>query len=79
MPLAGRRRDLSKGITVAVALTIIGSAVAWIPAGWMATRWNWPVPGWQIGFAIFWLLPSVLLTALLIIHGKLAGYQGDAI
>jgi anti-sigma factor RsiW len=49
------------GATVAMFLTIAGSIAMWQPAAWLAGRWSLPTPGWQIGFAMFWILPSALL------------------
>jgi len=79
---AGRRRDFSKGVLAALVLTAFGSTAVWIPAGWLAARWNLPACLWQTGFAIFWLLPSVMLTALLLFRRRLVGrssHEGDAI
>jgi hypothetical protein len=55
------RRSLWAGAVVAMFLTITGSIAMWQPTAWLAGRWNLPSPAWQIGFAMFWLLPSALL------------------
>jgi hypothetical protein len=57
-------------IPAALALTIAGSALAWQAAAWLAGRWNWPAGTWQTGFAVFWLLPSVVLDGLLLFRGQ---------
>jgi hypothetical protein len=71
-----RSRSLWIGVTAALFLTVAGSAAMWQPAAWLAGRWNVPAPAWQIGFAVFWLLPSLLLGMLPLYRGKLLG--GDS-
>jgi len=66
-------RSLFAGAVVAIFLTITGSIAMWQPAAWLAGRWNLPSPAWQIGFAVFWLLPSALLGMLPLFGGKLIG------
>jgi len=71
--MASHGRGFSFGIWVAIILTIIGSVAMWELTAWLASRWNLATPMWQIGFAILWLLPSVLLDVLLLFRGKLIG------
>jgi hypothetical protein len=71
--MASHGQVFSYGIWVAIFLTIIGSAAMWEFTAWLASRWNLAAPMWQIGFAILWLLPSVLLDLLLLLRGKLIG------
>lgn len=81
--MASHGRDSSMGILVAAFLTIAGSIAMWEPAAWLAIRWNWPAPAWQIGFAILWLLPSLILDVLLLFRGKWiaddSGNQGETV
>ena len=69
--MASHGRDSSIAISAAIVLTIIGSIAMWESAGWLASRWKLPAPTWQIGFAMLWVLPSVLLDVLLLFRGKL--------
>jgi hypothetical protein len=66
-------RSLLAGMMIAIFLTITGSMAMWQAAAWLAARWNLPTPAWQIGFAIFWPLPSVLLGMLPFFRSKLMG------
>jgi len=70
------RRQASLAIPAALALTVAGSISMWQAAAWLAGRWNWPAATWQTGFAVFWLLPSVLLDGLLLFRAKWMG--GDS-
>jgi len=77
-----RRRDFAMGFVAALALTVIGSAAVWVPAEWLAARWHWPAHVWQIVFAVLWLLPSLMLTGLLLFRRRLVGPprpEGDAV
>ena len=76
--MASHGRDSSTGFLIAFVLTVFGSIAMWEPAAWLAARWNLPAPTWQIGFAILWLLPSVLLDVLLLFRRQLIRYDaGD--
>jgi hypothetical protein len=66
------------GTAVAVFLTFTGSAAAWRPLAWLASQWNLPSRVWQIGFAAFWLLPSLLLAFLPLFRGRLLGEDSDS-
>jgi hypothetical protein len=61
------------GAVAAMFLTIVGSIAMWQPAAWLAGRWNLPGPAWRIGFAMFWLLPSILLGILPLFRTRLMG------
>jgi hypothetical protein len=61
------------GAVAALLLTIAGSIAMWQPAAWLAGRWNLPSPAWQIGFAMFWLLPSILIGILPLFRTRLMG------
>jgi hypothetical protein len=61
------------GAMTAMFLTIAGSIAMWQPSAWLAGRWNLPTPAWQIGFAMFWLLPSALLGIVPFFRRKLIG------
>jgi hypothetical protein len=65
-------------MVVAMFLTITGSIAMWQPAAWLAGRSNLPRPAWQIGFAMFWLLPSALLGILPFFRRKLMGGDSGA-
>jgi hypothetical protein len=71
-------RNFLVGAVVAIFLTITGSIAMWQPAAWLAGRWNLPSLVWQIGFAMFWLLPSLLLGILPFFRGKLMGGDSGA-
>jgi hypothetical protein len=66
-------RSFLAGAVVAIFLTIAGSIAMWQPAAWLAGRWNLPSPAWQIGFAMYWLLPSILLGILPLFRTRLMG------
>lgn len=70
---------LSKAVPVAIGLTVLGSLAMWQPAAWLARRWSVAAPAWQIAFAAFWFLPSILLTLLLLFPGVFLsdGSSGD--
>jgi hypothetical protein len=61
------------GAMAAMLLTLAGSIVMWQPAAWLAGRWNLPSPAWQIGFAMFWLVPSIVLGMLPLFRTRLMG------
>ena len=65
------------GTTIAIFLTFTGSAVAWRSLGWLAGQWNLPSRVWQIVFAAFWLLPSLLLALLPLFRRTLLGEDSD--
>jgi hypothetical protein len=67
------RRRLFIGAVAAMLLTIAGSIAMWQPAAWLAGRWNLPGPAWKIGFAMLWLLPSILLGILPLFRTRLMG------
>ena len=70
-------KSLWIGTAVALFLTVTGSAVAWRPLSWLAMQWNIPSRVWQIGFAAFWLLPSLLLALLPLFRRRLLGEDAD--
>ena len=72
-----RERDLWIGTAVAIFLTFTGSAVTWRPLAWLANQWNLPGRVWQIVFAAFWLLPSLLLALLPLFRRRLLGEDSD--
>jgi len=67
------RRSVFAGVVAAMVLTIGGSLVMWALAGWMAQRWGIPARAWQAGFALFWVLPSILLDVLLVFGQRFIG------
>ena len=71
-------RSLWIGTAVAIFLTFTGSAVMWRPLGWLASQWNLPSREWQIVFAAFWLLPSLLLALLPLFRRTLLGEDSDS-
>ena len=73
-----RAKSLWIGTAVAIFLTFTGSAVTWRPFAWLASQWNLPSRVWQIGFAAFWLLPSLLLAFLPLFRGRLLGEDSDS-
>lgn len=75
--VASHGPEWSIAISAAFVLTIVGSIAMWESAGWLAGRWNVPAPTWQIGFALLWVLPSVLLDALLLFRGRLIAAHRD--
>jgi hypothetical protein len=64
-------KSLWIGTAVAIFLTFAGSAVTWHPAAWLAGQWNLPSRAWQIVFAVFWALPSLLLAVLPLFRRRL--------
>jgi hypothetical protein len=66
------------GTGVAIFLTFTGSAVTWHTLAWLASQWNLPSRVWQIGFAAFWLLPSLLLALLPLFQSRLLGEDSDS-
>jgi anti-sigma factor RsiW len=66
-------RSLWIGTGVAIFLTFTGSAVAWHALAGLASRWNLPSRVWQIVFAAFWLLPSLVLALLPLFRRTLLG------
>jgi hypothetical protein len=71
-------RSLWIGTAVAMFLTFAGSAVTWRPLAWLASQWNLPSRVWQIVFAAFWLLPSLLLALLPLFQRRLLGEDSDS-
>ena len=65
------------GTGIAIFLTFTGSALAWRPLAWLASQWNLPSRVWQIVFAAFWLLPSLLLALLPLFRRRLLGEDSD--
>ncbi len=65
------------GTAVAIFLTFTGSAVMWRPLAWLASQWNLPSGVWQIVFAAFWLLPSLVLALLPLFRRRLLGEDSD--
>jgi len=68
-------RRLWIGTAVAIFLTMTGSAVMWRSLAWLASQWNVPSRVWQIGFAAFWLLPSLVLALLPVFRSRLLGEE----
>ncbi|HWC98567.1 MAG TPA: hypothetical protein VG456_17525 [Candidatus Sulfopaludibacter sp.] len=66
------------GTGVAIFLTFTGSAVAWHVLAGLASQWNLPSRAWQIGFAAFWLLPSLLLALVPLFRRTLMGEDSDS-
>lgn len=66
------------GTAIAVCLTFTGSAVTWRSLTWLAGQWNLPSRTWQIAFAAFWLLPSLLLALLPLFQSRLLGEDSDS-
>jgi len=71
-------KSLWIGTGVAILLTFTGSAVTWRILASLASQWNLPSRVWQIGFAAFWLLPSLLLALLPLFRRRLLGEHSDS-
>ena len=71
-------KSLWIGTGVAILLTFAGSAVAWHALAWLASQWSLPSRVWQIVFAAFWLLPSLLLALLPLFRRRLLGEDSDS-
>ena len=71
-------KSLWIGTGVAIFLTFTGSAVTWHTLAWLASQWNLPSRVWQIAFAAFWLLPSLLLALLPLFRRRLLGEDSDS-
>ena len=76
---AAQSRSLSPWTASALALlvAIAGSGVMWQAVGWLAGHWNVPRSAWQMGFAVFWLLPSLIAAALPLAHDWLTGDDSE--
>jgi hypothetical protein len=74
-------KSLWIGTAVAIFLTFTGSAVTWRALAWLASQWNLPSRLWQIAFAAFWLLPSLVLALLPLFRRRLldSDNKGQAI
>jgi hypothetical protein len=66
-------RSVWIGTASALFLTLTGSAVAWRTLAWVASQWNLPSRVWQIGFAAFWFVPSLLLALLPLFRSRILG------
>ena len=71
-------KSLWIGTAVALLLTFTGSALTWRPLASLASQWNLPSREWQIVFAAFWLLPSLLLSLLPLLLGRLLTEDSDS-
>ena len=71
-------KSLWIGTGVAIFLTFTGSFVAWHTLAWLARQWSLPSRVWQIVFAAFWLLPSLLLALLPLVRRRLLGEDSDS-
>ena len=71
-------KSLRLGTAIAVFLTFAGSAVMWFPLASLAGQWNLPSREWQLVFAAFWFLPSLLLGLLPLFRRKLLGEDSDS-
>ncbi|MGD0367078.1 MAG: hypothetical protein ABSA94_06460 [Acidobacteriaceae bacterium] len=66
-------KSLWIGTGVAIFLTFTGSALTWRTLAGLASQWNLPSRAWEIVFAGFWLLPSLLLALLPLFRKRLLG------
>ena len=73
-----RAKSLWIGTGIAIFLTFTGSAVTWRSLAALASQWNLPSRVWQIGFAAFWLLPSLMLALLPLFRRRLLGEHSDS-
>ena len=73
-----RAKRLWIGTGVAILLTFTGSAATWRTLTSLASQWNLPSRVWQIVFAVFWLLPSLLLAFLPLFRRRLLGEDSDS-
>ena len=71
-------KSLWIGTGVAIFLTFTGSAVTWHVLAGLARQWNPPSHVWQIVFAAFWLLPSLLLALLPLFRRTLLGEDSES-
>jgi hypothetical protein len=71
-------KSLWIGTGVAIFLTFTGSAVAWHTLAWLTRQGSLPSRVWQIVFAAFWLLPSLLLALLPLFRRRLLGEEFDS-
>ncbi len=73
-----RAKSLWIGTGVAMFLTFTGSAVTWRILASLASQWNLPSRVWHIGFAAFWLLPSIMFALLPLFGRRLLGEHSDS-
>jgi hypothetical protein len=71
-------KSLWIGTVIAILLTFTGSAVTWGPLASLASEWNLPSRVWQIAFAAFWLLPSLLLAVVPLFRRRLLEEDSDS-
>jgi len=62
-----RRRMYLRGFAMACLFTVIGSVLAWQAWAWVAQRMQFVPWEWQLGFSLFWVLPSATIAMLLLI------------
>jgi len=67
------RRGFPVGAAVAAGLTIAGSFAMWRLVDWAAAMRGIPPGVWQPGVEVFWILPSVMVDALLLFRRQLIG------
>jgi len=73
-----RARSVWIGTAVAIFLTFTGSAIAWRTLESLVSEWNLPSRVWQIGFAAFWFLPSLMVALLPLFRTTLLGEHSDS-
>ncbi len=59
------------GSALSSAWIVVSGLYAWRGFGWIAHQVGIPSPFWQMGFALWWVVPTLLLAALLSAQGML--------
>jgi anti-sigma factor RsiW len=78
------RRQRTRAWLVSLSCLIVGlSAAITTPLFWRAFEWIGERAGisswvWQAGFAFFWIVPALIVSALLLAHGTYLTNDGDA-
>jgi len=63
----GRHRMYLRGFALACLFTVIGSVLAWQGWAYVAQRVQLVPWEWQLGFSLFWVLPSATVAMLLLV------------
>jgi hypothetical protein len=76
LELERAKRELClRGFALACLLTVIGSVAVWPGWMWVAERMQLAAWEWQLGFFLFWVLPSITIAMLLLVGVGLGSAQ----
>lgn len=72
-----KRHLYLRGFALACLFTVMGSLVVWPGWVWVAERTRVTAWEWQLGFFLFWVLPSATIAMLLLVGVGLASRSGS--